>query len=225
MGERSALAMSQSVFSRKNIVTPQRIDKMQGSWMGMAIHEMQQCLPATIIDVTGSISSVSAPAGQGYCSQVVFLESEHGRFALKIAEPGYRGDELHAEYLALKMLEGKGLRTPTAYAYTGDERGHYLLSSYCEGTPLGDLLNVEDEGERLCMIGQMAETLAQIHSINIEGPGWTECLESQLVYAHKHLEYNNIDLEEFVGDHGERLEPADILKWLVDNTPSAGRIK
>jgi len=223
-GERGVMTMSPVVFMRKSIVTPQRIDKMKGNWLDLAFHELQQYLPACIIDVTGTNSRVSAPARQGYCSQVVFLDSECGKYALKIAEPGYRGEELHAEYLTLKLLEGRGLPIPKAYAYTADERGHYLLSSYCEGTPLSELLKTEDECERLNMVAQMAEVLVQIHSNSIEIPEWAECLESQLAFAHKHLEHENIDLDEFVGDNGERLQPAEVLSWLVDNKPAAGRV-
>ena len=102
--------MTQIVFSRKNIVTPRRIEREQGLW-----HEVQQHLPAEITEVTGRIDSVSAPAKQGYCSHVLFLDSERGKFALKMAQPGYRGDELEAEYVALRLLEDKGLLAPQAF--------------------------------------------------------------------------------------------------------------
>ncbi|MBS3949374.1 MAG: phosphotransferase [Peptococcaceae bacterium] len=212
--------MTQIVISRKNIVTPHRIERGQGLWPSMAIQEVQQYLPAAITDVTGRISSVSAPAKQGYCSHVLFLDSERGKFALKMAQPGYRGDELEAEFVALRMLEGKGLLIPQAFACTKDERGHYLLSSYCEGTPLGTLLtSVEDEELRLHMVGQMATVLAELHSISVEGAAWGECLESQLCFAREHLEYSNIDPEEFVG-----IDPHEVLRKLKDNPPSAGKV-
>lgn len=209
--------MTQIVFSRKNIVTPRRIEREQGLWPSIA--EVQQFLPAAITDVTGRIGSVSAPAKQGYCSHVLFLDCERGKFALKMAQPGYRGEELEAEFAALRMLEGKGLLVPQAFACTKDERGHYLLSSYCEGTPLGTLLACVDEELRLHMVGQMAKVLAKLHSIRVEGAAWEECLESQLCFARKHLEYSNIDPEEFVG-----IDPHGVLQKLKDNPPPEGKV-
>jgi aminoglycoside phosphotransferase len=210
------------VFWRKNIVTPQRIER-QGGLSSLSSRGIVARLPAEIVDVAGRIEKVTAPTAQGYCSRVLFLDAASGRFALKVADRGYRGDELHAEYLALKMLENRGLPVPAPLAYAEDEQGHYLLSSHCEGIPLSIMLRTADSEERLHAAGQMGAMLARVHSTEVADVTWQECLESQLFFADRHLAYDNLDPDELmIGNR--KLDPEEILQRLMIKRPSSGAV-
>lgn len=218
--------MIQVEFSRHRVVKPQKIDRARLLWWrNTSLEEIVRGLPETISRVLGEVINISLPQSQGYCSMVCFIHAAGGKFALKIAQNGYRADELYAEYLALKVLGGTSLPIPQAFAYANDERGHYLLSSYCEGVPLSVLLRTTDDEEyRLQMVGQMAETLARVHNIGVQGATWEGSLEAQLKFARRHLEYENIDPDEFMENSGEPIDPHAVLRWLIGNRPPEGKV-
>jgi len=125
-------------------------------------------LPEEVLNKVGNVSNISFPQ-QGMCSLVMIIESDLGKFLLKIAKGEYRGKELYAEYISMKSLDNTCVPVAKIYDFFQKEDLYYLLRECSEGTPLNKLFfKTEDKEERLYMIREMAKELSKIHNIKIK---------------------------------------------------------
>ncbi|WBW98626.1 phosphotransferase [Oceanirhabdus sp. W0125-5] len=179
-------------------------------------------LPEEILNKVGDIKNVSYPQ-QGMCSLVMIIESELGKFLLKIAKGEYRGKELYAEYLAMKSLKNADVPVPKVYDFFQKEEFYYLLRECSNGTPLNKLFfTTEDKEERLYMIREMAKELTKIHNIKINHYPYDKVINDQLYFAETHFNNKTIDIYDFEVD-GEMIDPKTELEWLKENKSLNGQ--
>lgn|GEM_PF-657741 len=177
-------------------------------------------LPPEILAVTGAISRVEE-IPQGLCNLVRLVEGEKGRFVLKVAEGEYRVEELRAEHMAMQALSAVDVMVPRSLAFAVPGNCGVQVRAYAPGVPLRAALREMGLEERRDAIRQMGAALAAIH----QRPGatedwpWSRWLNWALETAQLNLEHGVIDLDDFPGR-----SPADVLRQLLLNRPSAGTV-
>lgn len=179
-------------------------------------------LPERILAAVGNVNNISFPQ-QGMCSLVSIIDSDSGRFILKVSKGEYRGRELYAEYEAVKALRETNIPVPVQKDFFQEGNMYYLLREYSEGTPLNTIFNESrNKKGRLYMIEEMARALREIHNINKNSISFEEFIKAQFYFAEEHYKNNTIDILDFVFD-GKREEPQDVMKWLKENIPKGGK--
>lgn len=181
--------------------------------------ELVDHLPTEVTALTGKIRTVHQPE-QGVCNLALALEAENGTFLLKIAQGGYRSQELWAEHMVMQSLHGGPVPVPESLAYIRRGALSYQLRAYIPGQPLNAVLRT-DESIRPKAIRQMGETLHAIHAIHPDVEWtWDEWLAKSLDRAGLHLATGVYDPTDF----GPDLPPPQALQWLQANRPAAGSV-
>lgn len=179
-------------------------------------------LPEPIVRVTGPVRQVEL-LKRGEAHRVAALEAEQGRFILKVAQGGYRSQELWAEHRALQVLQGgPSVPVPLTLAFARQGDLGFQLRAHVPGQPLS-LLLAGDEATRPEAIRQMGRALAKIHAIRPTRPDlwtWSDWVAASLECAAANLAAGRHDPEDFAPDEG----PAQVLAWLQANRPAEGTV-
>ena len=91
--------------------------------------------------IISNVHSFASPERQGATSEVIFLHTDNGQFACKVAKKSPFREWLKKEAIVMKCLnEETNLPVPTFYQFVECEEESYLLMSLENGIPLREAL-------------------------------------------------------------------------------------
>lgn len=120
-------------------------------------------LPYKLVKDIGQINSIEYPP-QGMSFQVAILNTEQGRFVLKVARTPSAIRELANEARILTALQDHAPFVAQPLADASVDNGHAFFFTYVEGEPLHVVLQRVPVQKRRHLVVQYAQALRRVHS-------------------------------------------------------------
>lgn len=177
--------------------------------------KMDSIIPECMESEIGRVCNMSNIQVGVDCS-VIKIESEKGKFILKIGDSERMGHEC----FVLNDLTKKeiGFSVPKFYSFFRKGKIAFLLEEYIEGDSLKDSFSVEKKMDlkmKKVMIEKSAKVLSKIHEVSFASIKSSHSMKELLKIAEKNYLDKLIDQDEFVGIGS----PKEILLWLSNNIP------
>jgi len=174
-------------------------------------------IPAPIQEFLNRIKSLHFPR-QGYTSEVMLIESERGRFALKKARGVRYSDMLGKEVAVLKSLANTGLPIPKVWTSVETGEEVWVLMDWIEGETVRQFLSREkNPAKREEVIFRFGQILSRIHGTPCprELKGDRPWLEEKLEEAESNLRKYEVDGTEQLLERLKAKKPKGIGQTLI----------
>lgn len=159
-----------------------------------------------IINITGKIYNREKKT-EALCNEVYFVNTEKGKFIIKIANGKIRQDELEKEFNIISNLKND-IKLPQIHLYVKEKDYSFFIMQYIEG------LQPKIFTDKI--LEQMAVILKSIHKT--QRTNEFVDFDKLLSIAEQNMTENRLDLDEFVRNN-KFIEPKEVLDYLRKNKP------